>query len=362
MGGQKIQDRFGRPLTDLRLSVTDRCNFRCRYCMPREAVDSGDFLKRSEILSYEEMVRLAGLFTELGVSKVRVTGGEPLLRKDLTYLLKELSGLGVDLALTTNGSLLQEQAMALRKAGLGRVTVSLDALDEELFQEISDAPGTSAQNVLAGIEASLSAGFESIKVNCVVKRGCNESQILPLVRAFSHRPVELRFIEYMEVGSRNDWSHESVFSAREILQVLQEVGPCVPIERRSPGETAIRYDLKRLGLQVGLISSVSQPFCGECSRARVSAEGRLYDCLFAHDSLDLKAILRSGATDRELMAVISEFWSRRTARFSENARRAAAGIESFDGSASARATQGQFVSVDRLRRRRGRVEMSRIGG
>ncbi len=311
-------DRLGRAVRDLRISVTDRCNFRCPYCMPRQVFGHDwHFLPRAELLTFEEIVRLASLFVDLGVRKLRLTGGEPLLRRDLADLVARLAALpGIDLALTTNGSLLARHAEELRSAGLGRVTVSLDALDEPTFHRMNDAPYTAAE-VLAGIAAAESAGFRPIKVNAVVVRGMNEHAILPLVERFRGSGHIVRFIEYMDVGTTNAWRLDQVVPAREIVERIAAVHPLEPVEPAYRGEVGRRWRFADGGGEIGIVASVSQPFCGDCSRARLSAEGQVYTCLFAAAGHDLRGPLRAGESDDELRARIAAIWAARTDRYSE---------------------------------------------
>jgi cyclic pyranopterin phosphate synthase len=317
------QDTLGRPLKDLRISVTDRCNFRCRYCMPREVFDASHvFLPQAELLSFEEITRLAGVFVGLGVEKIRLTGGEPLLRKHVETLVHSLSelrtptGRPVDLTLTTNGSLLARKAQALREAGLQRITVSLDALDEALFRRMNDADFSVAQ-VLDGIEAAQQAGLRPLKVNMVVQRGVNDHQILPMARHFRHCGVTLRFIEYMDVGSTNGWNLDQVLPSAEVLARLRTEFELAPLSPSAPGETAERWGHADGSGEIGLISSVTQAFCGDCSRARLSTEGRLYLCLFASEGHDLRALLRDGRCgDDELHRAVAGLWSQRADRYS----------------------------------------------
>lgn len=312
------RDQLGRPLRDLRVSVTDRCNFRCPYCMPREVFGlDHPFLPRAEILSYEEISRLVRLGTSLGVTKVRLTGGEPLLRRDLPELVSMLSSLAnLDLALTTNGALLARDAAALARAGLRRITVSLDALDAAVFRAMSDT-SVPVETVLAGIDAARAAGLGPIKVNCVVRRGLNEGEIPRLARHFRGTGVVLRFIEYMDVGTTNGWRLDDVVAAGEILSRLREVGDLEPLEPAYRGEVARRWRFADGSGEIGLIASVSAPFCGDCTRARLSAEGRLYTCLFAADGADLRAPLRSGATDDDIGELLRAIWTGRRDRYSE---------------------------------------------
>lgn len=307
-------DRHGRRLEDLRVSVTDRCNFRCPYCLPRDRVGEHSFLPKADVLSFEEIERVVAAVVELGVRKVRLTGGEPLLRRELESLVERLAAHVPELALTTNGALLAERARALKDAGLGRVTVSLDALDEAVFQTMCDAPGSSVREVLRGLEAAQRAGFSSVKVNTVVRRGMNEGQIPRLVEYFRGSGVVLRFIEFMDVGSHNGWRPESVVTKREILDVL---GADFLPEPRVGSSPARYYRNARSGQRIGIIASVTEPFCGDCSRLRLTADGRLYTCLFGSSGFDLRERLRSGATDDELAATVRGLWSARSDRYSE---------------------------------------------
>ena len=309
----ELRDARGRPLRDLRISVTDRCNMRCRYCMPREVFGPDfPFLPRTDILSYEEIDRLARLFITLGVEKIRLSGGEPLLRKDLPELISMLALHDVEIAMTTNGVLLPRYAPALSAAGLDRVTVSLDALDESTFAAITDSGHTVAA-VLAGIEAAESVGLGPIKINTVVKKGVNEDEILDLVERFSTRDIATRFIEYMDVGTTNGWAMEDVVTADEIRTILSDLEP---LPSQYEGEVAKRYRLPQGG-EVGLITSVTEPFCGDCTRARLSADGHLYTCLFASQGFDLLTPMREGATDDDLLALIESCWVARDDRYSE---------------------------------------------
>jgi len=313
------RDTRGRPLHDLRISVTDRCNFRCVYCMPR-AVFGPDhaFLPRAELLTFEEIARLVRIFTGLGVEKVRLTGGEPLVRRELPSLVAELAEIpGVrDLTLTTNGVLLPEHAAALKAAGLHRVTISLDADDDATFVRMNDS-GVPVSRVLAGIEAAEAAGLGPIKLNMVVKRGWNEHAILPMARRFRGSGRILRFIEYMDVGHSNGWRLDEVVSADEIERTIASEFPLEPMPATNPGEVAERYRYADGGGEIGIIASVSRPFCGDCNRARLSADGRLYTCLFATTGHDLRALLRGGASDEELTASVRAIWEEREDRYSE---------------------------------------------
>jgi len=312
-------DRLGRPLRDLRISVTDRCNFRCTYCMPREIFGSDfQFLPRADLLTFEEITRLAALFIEHGVEKLRLTGGEPLLRRDLERLvsmLAELPGLG-DLTLTTNGSLLAAKADALAASGLRRVTVSLDSLDDAVFARLNDADFPVGR-VLEGIAAAERAGLAPIKVNMVVRRGINEESVLPMARHFRERGHILRFIEYMDVGHSNGWRLDDVVPAEEIVELIDAEMPLEAIPPNYPGEVADRWRYRDGSGEVGVIASVSQPFCGTCTRARLTAEGLLYTCLFGLRGHDLRAPLRAGETDEAISARIGAVWSARTDRYSE---------------------------------------------
>ncbi len=311
------RDSRARPLHDLRISVTDRCNFRCPYCMPRERFGADwPFLPRSAVLTFEEIERLARLFVCLGVRKIRLTGGEPLLRRDLTRLIERLAALPVDLALTTNGSLLAEQAAALRAAGLHRVSVSLDALDADIFRRLSDAPAT-PDEVLAGIAAAAAAGLRPVKINTVVVRGVNEDQILPLVERFRGTGQVLRFIEYMDVGTTNGWNLADVVPAAEIRRRVEAAHPLEAVPPEVPGEVASRWRFRDGGGEIGFIASVSEPFCGACSRARISAEGRLFTCLFASHGHDLRTALRDGSLDEDLLETLRSIWQHRDDRYSE---------------------------------------------
>ena len=313
------RDTLGRPLHDLRISVTDRCNFRCVYCMPREFFGRDHaFLPRAELLTFEEITRLVEVFTRLGVEKVRLTGGEPLVRRDLPDLVARLAGInGVrDLTLTTNGVLLGEHAAALAAAGLRRVTVSLDADDDETFMRMNDA-GVPVARVLAGIDAAEAAGLGPTKVNMVVKRGWNEHAVLPMARRFRGTGRVLRFIEYMDVGHSNGWRLDEVVTAAEILEAVGAEFPLEPMPPTHPGEVAERYRYTDGTGEIGVIASVSRPFCGGCSRARVSADGQLFTCLFATAGHDLRALLRGDASDADLEAHLRGIWGARTDRYSE---------------------------------------------
>jgi cyclic pyranopterin phosphate synthase len=304
---------------DLRISVMDRCNYRCPYCMPKETFGEGyRFLGSAERLSFTEITRLAGLFVDLGVRKLRLTGGEPLLRAGLAELVGDLAALPQveDVALTTNGVLLARHAAELKAQGLGRVTVSLDSLDPEVFRAMSGGFG-SPQEIVAGIETALAAGLVPLKVNCVVQRGVNDHTVLALVERFRGTPVVVRFIEYMDVGTRNHWDRARVVPSRELHAAISARWPLVPVAAGYRGEVAERYAFADGAGEIGFISSVTQPFCGACSRARLSSEGVLYTCLFATHGLDLRTPLRAGADDAGLRALIADTWLGRTDRYSE---------------------------------------------
>jgi cyclic pyranopterin phosphate synthase len=309
-------DTLGRPLHDLRISVTDRCNFRCVYCMPKEVYGREyRFLERRELLSFEEIARLAGVFVRLGVGKLRITGGEPLVRRDLDRLIALLAELDADLTLTTNGSLLPAKAQALADAGLRRITVSLDALDDATFRALNDVD-FSVERVLEGIDAAAAAGLP-VKVNCVVKRGVNDTEIVPLAKHFRDSGHTLRFIEYMDVGHTNGWRLDDVVPAAEIVATLDREFGLEPVEPQYRGEVARRWRYRDGAGEVGMIASVTQPFCGDCTRARLSAEGRLFTCLFAPRGHDFRALVRDGATDAELETELRKVWGARSDRYSE---------------------------------------------
>jgi len=347
--GQAVLDALQRPLRDLRISVTDRCNFRCTYCMPKEVFGPGHkFLPHGDLLSFEEIARTARVFAGLGVRKLRLTGGEPLLRRGLPTLVEQLAqlrtadGHPLDLTLTTNGSLLRKHARALASAGLQRVTVSLDALDDAVFRRMNDV-GFPVADVLDGIEAAREAGLGPIKVNAVVQRGVNEHELLPLARHFRGTGVVMRFIEFMDVGASNGWRLDDVVPSQQLRQRLHAEHPLHPLDPSEPGETAQRWAYDDGAGEVGFISSVTQAFCGECTRARLSTDGRLYTCLFGHQGLDLRRWLRDANVDDEtLRAHVAGHWAQRQDRYS--ALRLAATPE-----------------AEWLRTRQ-RVEMSFIGG
>jgi len=338
--GEQTKDSLGRPLRDLRISVTDKCNFRCRYCMPAEIFGPDyPFLPQQSLLTFEEITRLVKLFARQGVEKIRITGGEPLLRKNLPALIEMISQVeGVqDIAMTTNGSLLAEQAHALKAAGLHRVTVSLDSLDDERFGQINGR-GYAVATVLRGIEAAADAGMK-VKINMVVQKGVNDQDILPMARYFREQGHILRFIEFMDVGNSNGWNMAQVVPSREIVRMIHEEMPLEPVEPNYFGEVASRYRYKGSLQEIGLISSVTQAFCSTCTRARLSAEGKLYTCLFASNGEDLRGPLRDGWTDEQLTAKITEIWAGRADRYSEE----------------------RWKHTEELHRRK-KVEMSHIGG
>lgn len=349
----RLQDQFARPLHDLRISVTDRCNFRCSYCMPKAVFDHRyGFLPQSSLLSFEEITRLARLFVGHGVRKIRLTGGEPLLRKGLERLVALLSelrtpeGHPLDLTLTTNASVLARKARSLRDAGLRRITVSLDALDDSVFRRMNDVDFPVA-DVLAGLDEAARVGLGPIKINMVVKRGTNDGQILPMARHFRGTPFVLRFIEYMDVGATNGWCMDEVLPSAELRARIEAEFPLEPLKANQAGETAERWRYRDGAGEIGLISSVTQAFCGDCNRARLSTEGRLYLCLFASQGHDLRSLLRGNDpihqrpwTDEQIAATLATLWQRRDDRYSE--LRGATG-----------------TPADPARRR---VEMSYIGG
>jgi cyclic pyranopterin phosphate synthase len=339
-------DRFSRPLTDLRVSVTDRCNLRCPYCMPREAFGPGfSFRARDELLTFEEIARACRVLARLGVSKIRLTGGEPLLRRQLEQLVALLAKIdGIDdIALTTNGTLLASQARTLKQAGLHRVTVSLDALDEEVVRAMSDSRASLA-SVLAGIEAAGEAGLEPVKVNTVIRRGVNDHCVLSIAEHFRHRPETLRFIEYMDVGNTNGWQPHEVVPASELIAAIAARWPLEALAPGRRGEVATRYRYRDGAGEIGFIHSVSRPFCGECTRARLSAEGKLFTCLFATRGADVRALLRGGLSDAALEEELRATWQARSDRYS---------AERFTADRRTDASPGATTP---------KIEMSYIGG
>ncbi|RFU46703.1 GTP 3',8-cyclase MoaA [Paraburkholderia sp. DHOC27] len=318
-----LSDAFARPLRDLRISVTDRCNFRCVYCMPRAVFDKDyAFLPHSALLSFEEITRLASLFVAHGVEKIRLTGGEPLLRKNIEFLIDHLArlktpeGRPLDLTLTTNGSLLARKARSLKDAGLTRVTVSLDALDDTLFRRMNDAD-FAVDDVLEGIAAAHAVGLAPVKVNMVVKRGTNDMEIVPMARHFKGTGTVLRFIEYMDVGTSNGWNMAEVLPSAEVIARIDEHFPLVPLEAHSASETAQRWGYADGSGEIGVISSVTRAFCTSCTRARLSTEGKLYLCLFASAGHDLRTLLRNGADDAAIASALAHIWQARTDRYSQ---------------------------------------------
>ena len=337
-----LADTLARPLRDLRISVTDRCQFRCTYCMPREVFGRDFvFLPRAQLLTFEELTRLARIFAGLGVRKLRLTGGEPLLRRDLDKLVAMLAGLDgiTDIALTTNGALLVGKAAALAAAGLRRVTVSLDSLDDATFMALNDAHFPVAK-VLEAIAAAAAAGLAPVKVNMVVRRGVNEQSILPMAAHFRHSGHVLRFIEYMDVGATNGWRLDEVVPAAQIISEIGRQWPLQPVEAAYPGEVARRYRYRDGAGEIGVIASVTQPFCRGCTRARLTADGQLFTCLFATAGHDLRGPLRAGASDTELREQLSSIWARRADRYSDQRTR--------------QTSRGQRPTP--------KVEMSHIGG
>ena len=325
-----LRDTLGRNVRDLRISVTDRCNFRCSYCMPKEVFNqSYPYLAHSALLSFEEITRLAKQFVAHGVQKIRLTGGEPLLRKNIEVLIAQLAALRtpgghpLELTLTTNGSLLARKAKALKAAGLHRVTISLDGLDDGVFRQMNDVDFP-VGDVLAGIEAAQAAGLGPIKVNMVVKRGTNDQQIIPMARHFRNTGIVLRFIEFMDVGATNGWRMADVIPSAEVIQIINAELPLVPLEASAPGETAQRWGYADAAGrhdtdagEIGVISSVTQAFCGDCNRARLSTEGQLYLCLFAQNGYDLRSLLRNNASDADIASAIGHIWTNRSDRYSQ---------------------------------------------
>ncbi|MEC9064859.1 MAG: GTP 3',8-cyclase MoaA, partial [Pseudomonadota bacterium] len=314
-----IRDHLGRPLKDLRISVMDRCNFRCIYCMPEEKFHSGfNFLKSSERLSFDEILRVTKLFTDLGVSKIRITGGEPLLRVNLTELIGDLSTLKKieDIALTTNGVLLKKYSEELKACGLNRITVSLDSIDPEQFRKMSGGRGN-LETVLEGIDAALSVGFKKLKINAVIKRGTNDDQVIEMIDYFKDQSVIIRFIEYMDVGNLNQWKLNETVGSDEIIKKLSEKWQLDPLDKNYEGETAQRYQIDGSETEIGLISSVTKPFCGSCTRARLSSDGKLYNCLFASEGKDIRSWVRDGKSDEYIKNELASIWKARRDRYSE---------------------------------------------
>jgi len=316
--GIEVVDTLGRPIRDLRISITDRCNFRCVYCMPKEVFGRDyQFLERAELLSFEEIERVARIFVDLGVKKIRLTGGEPLVRRGIERLIEMLAAIdGLDLALTTNGSMLAKRARMLKEAGLGRVTVSLDALEDDVFKAMNDVDFPVAR-VLEGIDAAAAIGLGPVKINMVLKREMNENSILSMARYFHGTGHILRFIEYMDVGTTNGWRLDDVVPARKVVATIDAEMPLEPVDPNYRGEVANRYRYKDGGGEVGIIASVTKPFCADCTRARISAEGKLYTCLFASRGHDLRALVRGGTSDDEVADAIASLWRVRDDRYSE---------------------------------------------
>lgn len=317
------KDARGRTLRDLRISVTDRCNFRCTYCMPKEVFDQNyPYLSHKELLTFEEITRLSAIFSTLGVEKIRLTGGEPLLRKNLEILIEMLSklrssdGKSLDLTLTTNGSILRKKAASLKAAGLQRLTVSLDGLNDDIFKKMNDVDFP-VSDVLDGIKAAQEVGFENIKVNMVVKKGTNDHEIVAMAKHFKGTGVILRFIEFMDVGSSNGWNMEQVLPSKEVISRISEAFPLEPIEANYTGEVAQRWRYADGSGEIGVISSVTQTFCHECTRARISTDGQMYLCLFANEGFDFKTLLRSGKSDLEIANAVMNTWSQRDDHYSE---------------------------------------------
>lgn len=314
-----IKDTLQRPVKDLRISVTDRCNFRCHYCMPEEIYGHKyEFLSRENILTFEEITRVARLFVRLGVTKLRLTGGEPLLRHELHKLIGKLAAIeGItDLALTTNGYLLRKYGELLREAGLRRVTISLDTLNADLFPKMA-GKHLHLEHVLSGIAFARELGFSPIKINSVIQKGVNDAEILPLLEFALDRGFIIRFIEYMDVGNVNDWRRDEVVSAREIVEVIKQHYDLEPLDSNYPGEVASRFRITGNGGEFGVIASVTQPFCQSCTRARLSADGKLFTCLFGAEGKDIKALLRSGESDEHVLQFLSTIWRQRADRYSE---------------------------------------------
>tara|TARA_B100000427_G_scaffold325071_1_gene331310 strand:- start:857 stop:1873 length:1017 start_codon:yes stop_codon:yes gene_type:complete len=316
---KNIFDKFNRPVKDLRISVTDRCNFRCTYCMPKEVYgEAFKFLPKEELLDFDEIEKIAKTFASIGVTKIRLTGGEPLVRKNIEDLIRKLSKIeGIeDIAMTTNGYLLESKLDSLIESGLNRITVSLDAIDEKTFKKMSDQ-NFDVNKVLSAINMANKKGFEQIKVNCVVQKGVNEHSILSLLDYFKESNNIVRFIEYMDVGNLNGWELSQVLSIKDILEIIEQEYKVQPLDENYPGEVAKRYLLEDYSSEFGFISSVSKPFCTSCTRARITMDGKLVTCLFANNGLDLRKPLRNGCTQEELDEIISKVWTNRSDRYSE---------------------------------------------
>ena len=328
---REVGDALGRPLRDLRISVTDRCNFRCVYCMPKEVFGRGyQFLPKADLLTYEEIARLVAIFERLGVEKIRLTGGEPLTRRDIERLVEMIARVGdLDLTLTTNGSMLEDKAQALRDAGLGRITVSLDSLDDAVFRRMNDVDFP-VEKVVRAMDRAYEVGLRPLKVNMVVRRGMNEQSVLPMATFFREKGYVLRYIEYMDVGNTNGWRMDDVVPAREIVKTIGAVYPIEPVQPNYPGDVAERWRYLDGAGEFGVIASVTQAFCRDCTRARLSAEGKLYTCLFATEGTDLRALLRGGSGDEEIEARIADVWSARTDRYSELRSEGTAGLHKIE--------------------------------
>ncbi|MDH5421378.1 MAG: GTP 3',8-cyclase MoaA [Acidimicrobiia bacterium] len=327
-----VVDTFSRPMRDLRISVTDRCNFRCRYCMPKEIFNRDyEFLARDLLLSFEEIERIVTVFAGLGVNKIRITGGEPLLRRNLEELIGAIKGVGGidDVTLTTNASLLERKAESLVAAGLDRVTVSLDSLNNDVFMAMNDV-AFSVDDVLAGIDAAATAGLAPIKINMVVQKGVNDHTVVDMARHFKGSGHIVRYIEYMDVGTTNQWCMDDVVPGKDIIAMISEAFPLEPVDPNYPGEVATRWQYADGTGEIGVITSVTQPFCATCTRARISAEGSLYTCLFASGGTDLRSMLRAGASDDELSAVIRSVWTARDDRYSQLRSSRTAGLRKVE--------------------------------
>ena len=320
IGGQlKYRDKLSRPLKDLRISITDKCNFRCTYCMPRNIFDNNwKFLPKDHILSFEEIVRVASIFGSLGVEKIRITGGEPLIRRNIVDLIRMInhSVPEVDLSVTTNGSLLSKLAGRLSSAGLNRVTVSLDSLNHDIFAEINDT-NTLLDEVLNGINEAYKNNLMPLKINSVIRKGINDNEILNLVKKFQGTGIEIRFIEFMDVGNSNDWKLDEVVTAEEMLKIISKEFELLPIPSANKSDVAKRWNIVGTNDNIGIISSISMPFCGDCSRARISADGKLFTCLFSNNGFNLKNMLRNGSTNLEIREKIIQIWEKRDDRYSE---------------------------------------------
>ena len=327
----ELRDTLNRPMGDLRISVTDRCNFRCTYCMPKEIFGRDyEFLPREDLLSFEEIERVARLAVAHGVKKIRLTGGEPLLRREIEQLVEMLAAIpGIDLTMTTNGALLPQKAQILKDAGLNRISISLDSLDNDVFSAMNDVDFP-VERVLAGIEAAAAAGLQPIKINMVVQRGVNDQSVVAMARRFQGTGHILRFIEYMDVGSSNGWRLEDVVPASEILAMIDAKMPLEPVLPNYPGEVANRWRYQDKSGEIGIIASVTQAFCRDCTRARVSADGKLFTCLFAVEGFDLREALRSGAGDEALSELIASIWRRRRDRYSEIRSSQTIGIDKIE--------------------------------